>query len=259
MRPHELAELVPPSTVLKRGARGHDVVRLQAWLTLHGHGVLLDGVFGPATEAALIDWQREQEAAAHGPGPWRHGEVNEQTWAELTAPMARAIGLTQTGMATGDAIVLAARQHLYNGPREVGGANLGPWVRLYMDGNQGSAWPWCAGFATYVVRQAMGEAGERWRTFSCDELARRAMAWGCFKMAGGAVENVRPGDLFLIRGPSLHVQDWRHCGIVTHVQAECFHTIEGNTNESGGSEGYEVAARIRAFNTLTDFVLLGHS
>ena len=49
-------------------------------------------------------------------------------------------------------------------PREIGGQNMGPWVRLYMDGREGAEFPWCAGFVCFVLAQAceaMGRAMAR--------------------------------------------------------------------------------------------------
>ena len=31
--------------------------------------------------------------------------------------------------------------------------NQGPWVRLYMNGRDGQEWPWCADFASYVLKR----------------------------------------------------------------------------------------------------------
>jgi len=38
----------------------------------------------------------------------------------------------------GQMVVAYAEQYLEQHPREVGGQNKGPWVRLYMEGNEGS-------------------------------------------------------------------------------------------------------------------------
>jgi hypothetical protein len=161
----------------------------------------------------------------------------------------------------GSMVVRYARQHLAQHPREVGGQNMGPWVRLYMDGNQGAAWPWCAGFATFVLRQAAAALGVRppvARTFSCDVLAGDARTARCFCAGAEAVHagahhgKVTPGSLFFVRRTA---SDWEHVGIVTAAEATVFHTIEGNTNDSGDREGYEVCARVRGYDR-KDFVLI---
>ncbi|MGZ8379667.1 MAG: protein with peptidoglycan-binding domain protein, partial [Gemmatirosa sp.] len=91
------------------------------------------------------------------------------------------------------------------------------------------------------------------RTFSCDVLAGSATANRCF--VGGTTPGAReitPGSLFLVRRTR---NDWEHVGIVTSIEGDVFRTIEGNTNDAGHREGYEVCARVRAFDR-KDFVLI---
>jgi peptidoglycan hydrolase-like protein with peptidoglycan-binding domain len=65
--------------VLRRGAKGEDVKRLQALLRSHGFpNLAVDGDFGPATEAAVRRFQSEHKLVVDGvAGP--------QTWAALGA------------------------------------------------------------------------------------------------------------------------------------------------------------------------------
>ena len=51
----------PVSGALRRGARGDRVRRLPGALVAHGHRLVVDGIFGPGTEAALTTFQ-----TAHG-------------------------------------------------------------------------------------------------------------------------------------------------------------------------------------------------
>lgn len=62
--------------VLKRGARGATVAALQALLTGRGHSLTADGSFGPATEAAVKEFQ-----AANGLTV--DGSVGRKTWSAL--------------------------------------------------------------------------------------------------------------------------------------------------------------------------------
>src|SRR3954468_8734956 len=65
--------------VLRRGAKGEDVKRLQALLRSHGFpNLAVDGDFGPATEAAVRRFQSEHKLAVDG-------IVGPQTWAALGA------------------------------------------------------------------------------------------------------------------------------------------------------------------------------
>lgn len=223
---------------------------MQEWLTLHGAGVVVDGAFGPATEAAVRAFQRRRSLAPSG-------VVNRATFEALVAPMRRATLPAGAPAATlGRAVVATARRHLAEHPRETGGANRGPWVRLYMDGNEGKDWPWCAGFATWVLRQAAQEAGVPapvGRTYSCDELAAFAEDGNCFcRGTRTARADVGPGSLFLSRE---RAGDWTHVGIVLRTTPEWFETIEGNTNDDGSREGHEVVKRTRGWEG-KDFVLV---
>jgi hypothetical protein len=153
------------------------------------------------------------------------------------------------------AVVELSLKYLAVHPVEIGGQNMGPWVRYFMDGHQGDAWPWCAGFDTYVVKQAAALSGipsKLPRTYSCDVLgmwAKNSAKW----VAGdsGNLLSVKPGHLFLVRKSH---NDWQHTGIVVEMAKDYCVTIEGNTNDEGSREGYEVCRRIRSFKTL-DFVI----
>jgi hypothetical protein len=153
------------------------------------------------------------------------------------------------------AVLEYAAAHLDAHPLEIGGQNRGPWVRLYMEGHEGTPWPWCAGFVTFVLSQAvqsletmMPIAG----SISCDTLAAQAREAGLFLPEEEARGSLRPGSIFLIRRTE---SDWTHAGLVTDVQDGVFDTIEGNTNDDGSREGFEVCARSRGFAN-TDFILL---
>jgi len=49
--------------------------------------------------------------------------------------------------------------------------------------------------------------------------------------------------------------DWIHTGIVVRFDDETIETIEGNTNDTGSREGFEVVRRIRGYRS-KDFVRL---
>ncbi len=75
--------------VLRRGATGPAVRRLQELLYQHGYGLTVDGDFGPRTEQAVRSFQAER-------GLTVDGVVGPRTWAELkarvrTAPVAYAV------------------------------------------------------------------------------------------------------------------------------------------------------------------------
>ena len=238
----------------ERGRGSHDerVRRIQEWLCLHGLHVAIDGQFGPATEAAVAQFQK----AASLP---ESGIVNETTFEALTNPMRRAVAhVDADGLPLGEVIVACAQRHLSQHPREIGGDNRGPWVRLYMDGNEGPDWYWCAGFACFILRTACAAAGVPAppTTYSCDTLARNAQR--AHRFVGeldiqrdlGAKKYPAAGSFFLNRAAD---DDWTHVGIVIGASGERFDTIEGNTNDDGSRNGYEVCRRARGYGS-KDFI-----
>ena len=238
-------ELISPELVftktVKSGDRGRDVKLTQEWLNFHGFGTAIDAEFGPATELCL---KRFQSQAALP----ESGIADPLTQQALLAPLAAATANIAAGSKTLGALVVSyARQHLQQHPIEIGGENSGPWVRLYMDGNEGRPWPWCAGFTSFVLRQAAKTLGVPMPhpfAFGCDFLAGVAQGNGRFLRAKSASElaTVKPGYLFLVRKTG---NNWSHIGIVEAVQGDAMLTIEGNTNDSGSAEGFEVCRRTR--------------
>ena len=61
---------------LKRGSKGKSVNALQMLLRGNGHDIDVDGSYGPATEAAVLKYQRTQAIAADG-------MCGVQTWSNL--------------------------------------------------------------------------------------------------------------------------------------------------------------------------------
>lgn len=234
--------------VYRRGERGPGVKRIQEWLTLNGFAVAIDGDFGPATEAALKRFQAKSGLSVSG-------VADAATFDRLIASMKAAVApIAAQGRSLGALVVAYASQHLRQRPREIGGENRGPWVRLYMDGHEGVTFVWSTGFATFCLQQAARTLGVPLpveRTYSCDVLVSSGRQKGRFLSTLTAPPDrtrIHPGSLFVRRRTAI---DWEHTGIVTEVDEETFQTIEGNTHD----EGYEVCARTRGFKNM-DFVLL---
>ena len=87
---------------------------------------------------------------------------------------------------------------------------------------------------------------------------------GCFRveareeLAGKAVEDgTSSGELgqcqiFLVRQSAT---DWIHTGLAFNRSEEIFSTIEGNTNDEGSANGYEVCRRTRSM-AKKDFIVI---
>jgi len=235
---------------ISTGHRGIAARRVQEWLTFHGFGVAIDSDFGPVTKRALERFQEQAGLAATG-------IVDEETASRLVEPMRRVLRRRpSTSQSLGDIVLSYAQAHLAEHPIELGGQNRGPWVRLYMQGNEGDASLWCAGFAMFVARQAAESLNASLSidgSFSCDSLAAQGRGAGVFLAERDVVPgDVPAGSLFLVRRTE---GDWTHTGLVTAAFAEAFETVEGNTNDDGQREGFEVCARSRGYKD-KDFILL---
>jgi hypothetical protein len=240
---------------IRRGTKGKNVTFVQEWLSLNSVGIGIDGDFGPATEAAVKKFQQKVKLPVTG-------IVDRTTFEALIAPARAALQPIKPGKKTLGALVVAyAQQHVKQRPREVGGQNKGPWVRLYMKGKQGKEFLWCAGFVSFILQQAADTLREQppvKYTFGCDELAGFGKAGNIFvpekDVASGTTPgtSLPPGSIFLVRKKP---GDWVHTGIVTAFHDDHFETIEGNTNDGGSSEGFEACSRTRAY-AKKDFIRL---
>jgi hypothetical protein len=240
---------------LHDGSDSRAVRRLQEWLNLHNRRVKIDGDYGTVTQEAVRRFQNAM-------GLDSSGVVDEETHLRLVRPMLDVLKplddvfvRTLSG-ATAD----YARTHLSVHPREVGGPNMGPWVRLYMEGKEGEPFAWCAGFVSFVMKQSAETLGCETPiegSFSCDELASQGKTAGLFldesARASGSISDLPTASIFLIRKSA---DDWIHTGLVSRFLGGHCDTIEGNTNDEGHREGYEVAARSRKYSDKIDYVIL---
>lgn len=238
---------------LQIGSRGKDVQKVQEWLNIWRylepqwhHAVTIDGKFGPQTETVLKAFQEYQDLPAHG-------QVDTATFEALSMPMQQAFAPIK-GIDIHELIIAYAQQHLHHSPVELNSCNEGPWVRAYMDGNEGIDWPWCVGFMQTVLDQAFSTLDQDFRTsmphtYSCDVVGQMGLRNNRLirnKQARQEPRLIHPGDLFLIvRTP----HDWTHVGIIIRVEGDWLFTIEGNTNAEGSCEGIEVRQRMRNYRT----------
>ena len=235
----------------KKGSKGKKVKLIQEWLCLQGFHIMVDGIFGPATDYAVRQFQKREKLTVDG-------IVGKRTFGRLIQPMKNAlVSPAVDKKSLGQMVVAYSEQHWKQHPREIGGQNKGPWVRLYMKGKEGSEWPWCAGFACYILKQACQSLDVPLpvkTSVSCDVLAASAKDKGIFLRESRVTDKaqISPGSFFLRRRTPT---DWVHTGIVSQAEDEVFHTIEGNTNDDGLREGYEVCRRIRGYKN-KDFILI---
>ena len=250
---HTQREIAFPEA-LKNGSQGPAVRRLQEWLGFNRFPTGIDSDFGDGTERALRQFQQAHQLPASG-------QLDPATWSRLVQPMTSALEVQPTSSSLAGAVKEVAKAHLAQGPIELGGDNRGPWVRMYMDGRDGPEWRWCAGFVFFVLRQACAALDKPVPfpvTFSCDSLAANARQAGRLcpgeEIASGRTRwaDLGPFAIFLVRrSPG----DWCHTGFAEDGSGSAFATIEGNTNDDGSSNGFEVCARSRSLKD-KDFVVV---
>lgn len=243
------SELVMGKTI-KRGSNSMSAKRIQEWLSIHGYKLVIDGDFGSATHTNVERFQNDMNLTVNG-------IVDQSTFSVLTKPMTSTLHkkLLSSGSTLSEVMLEYAKEHLKQHPIEVGGQNRGPWVRMFMQGNQGSDWPWCAGFTTFLLNQASQTMAIKKTidgSFSCDLLAMQAKNAGLFVSEKQAKSRMIPaGSWFLNRRESY---DWTHVGLIVEARDDVLLTIEGNTNDDGSYEGYEVCERTRSYRN-RDFIV----
>jgi peptidoglycan hydrolase-like protein with peptidoglycan-binding domain len=250
----------------RRGRRGEQVRLIQEWLCLNEFEVMIDGQYGWATDQAVRDFQ-----GSTGVLPVT-GEVDPQTFAMLIQPMGEALRRIEPprGATMGQMVAAYALQHLRNRAREVGGRNRGPWVRLYLHGDQRPRTPhvpqgvesWNAGFVSTMIAQAaaaleVGPAIDYHTTVN--RLAEEAMAAKKFLSGDRATRDINKiptGSLLLLRDRGQR-NKWVHTGVVTQALPKFVRTIEGNsayaTDES--PSGHSVVRQMRSYGNL-DFIVI---
>jgi len=226
---------------------------IQELLCVNGIGVIVSGKMDAATTRAVKVFQE-------GKGLLVDGVVGPKTTKALSESIQLCADLPSRceGVKVDLPSVLCwlAEEHLALHPREVGGDNRGPWVRLFTESSDGGAW--CASWATFVLQQAWdvlnrfgmtpGFSRLRYRTAWCPTIQTRARKDGRLITRAEAKADptrVKAGMLFLVWSETKGRVS--HTGIVVgDGQIDgTFETIEGNTNDDGNANGQEVARRIR--------------
>jgi len=230
---HVSSELKYPGALQIGSSNLAAVKRLQEWLNLHGCSTPIDAGFGPSTAEQLGRFAIKN-------GRPDSAVLSEEIWTLLTAPMRRALApIDYNEMSLEQAVVKIARQHIAQSPTEVGGSNMGPWVRIYMDGREGEIRDWTAGFACFIVAQASRDLEipmpfERRDTVAA--LVTDAQNSGRFvpqdQVPTSIVRRskIQPGSIFVVRNGDT---SWTAAGIVAQINDETFDTFEGNTEVAG--------------------------
>lgn len=134
------------------------------------------------------------------------------------------------------------------------GKNGGPEVTRYLKRvglSSGNAW--CMAFVYWCVDEAARKLSLPNPLIKTGGVMRQWNETKLRKTPGRvAAPNVKPGDIFIIDfGKGLG-----HTGFVENMGKGFVNTIEGNTNDEGSREGYEVARRSRPISSITGYIQL---
>lgn len=229
-------EVDPPLLPLHRRSTRPGVQRVQEWLSLHGIGVQIDSDCGPATEAAVKRFS--------GSPPWRRRSRDLACPDVTAAACGHDVGASGfRGRHRSIGASLSQRPG-----REVGGDSKGPWVRHVC---RGFSVAWCQGFTSTLYAQAARALGEEspldlvldgiWCLY-VPRMVTEARVKGRFIRGDDGRADPSPGSMFFLHGGP---HSYSHVGIVIRRQGEVIETTEGNANDDGSPNGYEVARWIR--------------
>jgi hypothetical protein len=126
------------------------------------------------------------------------------------------------------------------------GSNKGTDVEKYLKSvGLGGGYSWCMAFAYWNVQQAAKKLGVSNPLVKTGGVMAQ---WNKSTLLRSTTP--QPGYLFIIdEGKGLG-----HTGIVEYVLNDTIHTIEGNTNDEGSREGYEVCRRVRKISSCKGFL-----
>jgi hypothetical protein len=124
------------------------------------------------------------------------------------------------------------------------GSNWGKDVKKYLN-SVGINFPasWCMAFVYWCHKEAGLPAIKTGGVLA---------AWNKGKKY--RVTEPQPGDVFIMD----YGKGLGHTGIIEKVEGEILHTIEGNTNDTGSREGYEVCRKIRNVKKIKGYLRYRH-
>ena len=143
-------------------------------------------------------------------------------------------------------LVFVSEAQDFLGIQEVGGDNRGPAVAFFQKlGEIGTGSPWCAAFVNACAEIACAKKNVV-SPLEAVPLEGFVQSYYDHAKKEGWLRN-RPGigDLFMVYHRTK--KRYAHIGLVAAVTPEGFLTIEGNSNDEGSREGYEVCQNLRQY------------
>lgn len=141
------AAVLPAGKTIARGHRGSTVETLQAALNHNGADIAVDGKFGPATHAAVVDFQQENGLKVDGRvGPETRGALNEST------PASVGKGTTRSADNDDDSNESSSKSSRGGSVMSIARSQIGADYRWGAK-SPGKAFD-CSGFTSYVYEKA---------------------------------------------------------------------------------------------------------
>lgn len=125
-------------------------------------------------------------------------------------------------------------------------SNAGYDVEKYLKSvGLGKGYSWCMAFVYWNVNQAATKL----------QIPNGLLKTGGVLAQYNYAKNIRftkpqKGDIFIMD----YGKGLGHTGFVEYVLGDSIHTIEGNTNDDGSREGYEVCRRVRKTSSCKGFI-----
>lgn len=229
-----------PNRVIKTGETSKAIVKaIQTRLNEIGFGPLeVIGIFGPKTTNAVKLFQATHKDQNGNPLEI-DGKLGSISWAVLFGQQTVPSIDENTNKLLAEALKIAATQV---GVMEVPpGSNRGKKVEEYLasTGLDGGYY-WCAAFVYWCFLKASENLGKATPVFKTAHCMTHWNKTTGKKIPGADAVNkpslIKPGYIFIINtgGSS------GHTGIVEKVEGGFIHTIEGNSNPEGSSNGIGV-------------------
>ena len=125
-------------------------------------------------------------------------------------------------------------------------SNAGPDVEKYLKSvGLGKGYSWCMAFVYWCALEAAKQLNIPITLYKTGGVM--AM-WNAKPLL--RVKVPQPGDIMILD----YGKGLGHTGIVEKIVGTDVHTIEGNTNDEGSREGYEVCRRIRKLSAIKGFL-----
>lgn len=249
--------------LLKKGDQTPEVKEVQTLLMEKGYltDEEINGVLDNETWRAVRLFQ-SQNLDQNGHPLVVDGKVGELTWWSLHHPKPiiqthSAINFLQMsrvsmgGSASGRAALAKAIDELKAGAGEVGGDNLGPFVKEYLNGIVAEGNPWCAGFVSFCFSQILSGMPFTY-TVGARDVLRQFKNKGCAQPPNSGYLP-KPGDVVVWWRESLP-SGKGHVGLVHQLSDGFLYTIEGNKspNVQGFSYVFSRMDKLLGFGHVPD-------